>query len=984
MRTGLTQQQTNIINATVKKVSWLFEIDRDNDGTVDYYWSLSSRAWNGHNYTYKIMSFTSLILDGGTPELGIIASTNITIQASFSGSNIAGVYASAFEGASITVRLISSTDADGEAELMSWRFTVVTATSVDQVLTLECQDWFTLKLEGDYPNTPLVSELFPATIMKNDNVCVPIVFGEPFFPIRWITKTWTAYPGGVNYFTLGPSDGDQTALFAPGQFVLVDCGSDGLKSGWVDHSSLMNGGSGPYTQVNLTSASDPLTANTNKAQTDHYVLGPAAPTYTIDRARTPQQVNFKTTYRFADYTFKQDTLKASDGVNYKVMQLLCDDANKDGTNDANGFWGVIGKEIYDLPCRFSSSDLVATTNPADIASRVFQDWGIPASEIDDTSRAAAAAIFTARSFNLNIGLWYRLTREEFISKLFTLSGMIPVYRNKIGFKVLTKTPQMNILEDMIDPGSFKVSRTYTQKQTDSGYVTWQTADNPVDQVQKCAVAVKSTMNNRSDTTIEAEWILDSVKAQKAGKLALQRILLRDKTITFTANSKILALEPGDMITISPQNLGAEGSSYTCQISKMTIREGLWVDVECIRFSDSLDDWDDLTASDIVVSDANTDRSCSPVYQGPTDAASDTTGNSSANIITQTVQIGAGGVLATNSAPQTNGGFQATDSALTCYNSAGKARFQAKYGSDPDQGDVVIGDYDGGRGIKWDQGDSKLYIKVDAAGGVSVSGGGDITLTGSDTDPGRIKFSGTSYATEMGADASGAHFVIRPDTNAVTDINIGTNGAWWGDADSIFRDIRMYASRQGFLTCGDWAGAVNGAAVEVIGDSSQSEPAISFTLYDKTTQAVCQYHVRMDYFRPLDHKKQDLGGASAAWDDAYADDWHNVADFFFLDHRREGDVLTPVNDVEVIKAIKPSGVFDPRTGLEIIDDNTLPGWLLSKDKVSGKALYDKDGKPYLSLKAVISLCLGAIRQLDREKEVISHQLSVISEKLKTSN
>ena len=116
---------------------------------------------------------------------------------------------------------------------------------------------------------------------------------------------------------------------------------------------------------------------------------------------------------------------------------------------------------------------------------------------------------------------------------------------------------------------------------------------------------------------------------------------------------------------------AKGNDTVIDYEHQTLTGGIapaagWVNVECIRFSDALDDWNDLTASDIVVSDANTDRSCSPVYQGPTDAASETTGNSSANIITQTVQIGAGGVLATNSAPQTNGGFQATDSALTCY------------------------------------------------------------------------------------------------------------------------------------------------------------------------------------------------------------------------------------------------------------------------------------------------------------------------------
>ena len=141
----------------------------------------------------------------------------------------------AFEGASITVRLLGSTPSDGEAELMAWRFKVVTATSTDQVLTLECQDWFTLKLEGDYPNTPLVSELFPADIMKNDNVCVPVVFGTPFFPVRWIVNRLDATYVDSNTFTVSSN---KTALFSAGQFLLADCGVDGIKSGWVESSSV--------------------------------------------------------------------------------------------------------------------------------------------------------------------------------------------------------------------------------------------------------------------------------------------------------------------------------------------------------------------------------------------------------------------------------------------------------------------------------------------------------------------------------------------------------------------------------------------------------------------------------------------------------------------------------------------------------------------------------------------------------------------------
>jgi len=975
MRTGLTLQQTEILNANVKKVSWLFEIDRDNDGTVDYYWSLSSRAWNGHDYVYKITSFTPLVMSMGNPEIGVIPPAKTTITASFSGNEIDGLGSRDFEGASVTIRLVCEARIGAEkqeAQIMAFRFLVVSAWAVDQILTLECQDWFTLHLEGDYPNTPLVSDLFRADIMKNDNVCVPLAFGTPFFPIRWINSSREAIYVDAATFTVG---GDWAALFSSGRFVLAQCGEDGTKACWVQNSSYTSG----TTTVILSADSPGLTANLTRVSTDHYLLGPAAgKSYTIDRARTPQEVNFKTTYMASDYIFKQDSLVGSDGVSYQVMQLLCDDANKDNINDANGFWGIIGKEIYDLPCRLSRSDLADTTNPADIAKWIFQDIGIPSCEIDDTSRAEAAAIFSARGLDLNVGLWYRTSREKLISKLFTIAGMIPLYRDKIGFKVLTTESQMAIEEDLIKPGSFQISRTFTQKEKDSGYVTWQVSTDPVDQVNKSLIAAKTTTNNYSDTTIEAEWILDAAKAQKAGKLALQRILLKDRTITFTAQGKFLALEPGDMITIEPANFGAEKTAYDCLITKITIHEGLWVDVECTRFSDSLDDWDDLAASDIEVQQTCTDRCYSPIYQGPKDAVVSAASAEQSNRITATVLIGEGGILATNDNPESNGGFQATNSELTCFNTSGQVRFKAVYAGD-NQGDVELGDYTGGQGIKWDQSQGMLSVKVLSNGGITVSGGGDIFLAGSDTDPGRIKFAGTNYAVEIGGDADGNRFLIKPDVNNAVDFHAGINGAWWGEPDARFRDIRLYATRQGFLSCGDWAGAVNGAAVEVDGDSSDSEPAITFTLYDKTSQTLCQYHVRHGYFRPLNHKLQDLGGPSAAWDDAYANDWHNVADFFFLDHRRvqgavspcgipvAGGALIPVDDIEVIKAIKPSGVFDPKTGLELIDDNTLPEWLLSKDKVSGKALYDKEGKPYLSLKALISLCLGAIRQLDRKIE-----------------
>ena len=73
------------------------------------------------------------------------------------------------------------------------------------------------------------------------------------------------------------------------------------------------------------------------------------------------------------------------------------------------------------------------------------------------------------------------------------------------------------------------------------------------------------------------------------------------------------------------------------------------------------------------------------------------------------------------------------------------------------------------------------------------------------------------------------------------------------------------------------------------------------------------------FYPYPAKSADLG-ATYAWDDAYADDFHNVADVPFLDDH---------DDLAVIAAIRKGGRVNPRTGLPLIDDDTLPDWLLSK-------------------------------------------------------
>jgi len=1050
---SLTSEQLAILQASSKEIGWLFDVDRDSNGTVDFRWSTVDRTFGRYSYEARILSFSPITMQMGSPESGILAPSKITITVNFKDNNISGYRPSAFEGATITIKLIgTTTPGSSYIELMSWGFKVVTAYAINQVMTLECQDWFTPYLEGDYPNTPLVSELFPADIMKADNVCVPVCYGVPYIPVRWIQKTQAATYSSYRSFKVNE---DQTALFSEGQFLLANCGTDGVKSCWVSASSYLLG----ITTVWLTENSDDLTSNLTTVSTDHYLLGPKRTpnddliTYTISQARTPQEVNFKTTYTPSQYTFKQDVITDASGKEWKVVQVLCDDANRDGENDANGFWGVIGKEIYDLPMKFSRSDTQNYLNPASVLEEILEAIGLD-DKYDYNSFAEAESVMNSRGLVVDVGLWYRMPREKLISKLLTIMGMVLIIRDKIYAKVLTKASQMTVSSSHIVPGTFSIQRTITEKQKDSGYVTWRASlDDPQDQVNKSVVAAKTSTNNRSDVTIEAEWVRGSDKAQKCAKLALQRILLRDRTISFTGRLGVQALEPGDMITIADTNLGGEATAWDCMVTKVSIRENLLADIECVKFSAALDDWNDISANELTITEAQTDRLTAPVHQGSNDVQ-----GGGANQLVGSLIIGEKGELKTSLNPASSGGLVINNQSMTGYNSSGQVRFQATYGG-TDQGDVIIGNYAGNNGIKWDQSDSKLNIKVSSAGGVEISGsgglkvlsGGDITVAGSNSNPGIIKWQGTSYTAEMGLDEDGDRFLFRPGTNNITDLYIGYNIAWWGDQDARFRDISISAYRQAGISCGGWEGAVNGAAFDIIGDFQEAYPEIILTLYDKTAQDLHQYFVRYNYIIPSNHKTLDLGQSTSAWDDVYADDYFNVADFYFMDRRLDigggggstggspadggspvdgdggstgslpaggstgglpaggstggspvdgGDGSTggspvpqqgsltahcplptkhsviSIDDLAVLCNIRPSGEFDPRTGFELIDDNSLPEWLLAKDKHTGCVLRGPDGKPYVSLRAMISLLMGAVRQLDRTIRQLKEKIGEI--------
>lgn len=856
---SLTATQIALLQAHPSEVSILLRFDTNNDGTYDYNYSTKSKTFDSVEYLGKITGLDPLDIKKGNPESNLLPSSKITIKVSNPDSTLSP---DDYKGGTVRIALVIKATLLGvetEAECLAWRFIVTDGASVNQMLQLTCVDWFSRYLEGDYPNTPLVPDLFPSKSMKADNYCVPLTFGQPYIPLRYVIKWQDGTYVDADTFTVA---GDQTALFCADQYIWANLGIDGYVNCWVDSSSvgggddifpagdmetdpenewtassvtlaneavIIHGGSqslkiidgGGYgyknfttvigrdyrvtvyvynvddalvrghakaydgdtllgsdsssssgeweeitfdfvatntttqlrlypeawggtisyfddvtveeivTTVNLTAASGSLTANLTRVATDGYVLGSNTPTYTINRACVPRAKGWTKTYLPATYTFRQVTFEGSDGEDYKICQLLGQDKNDDGTNDAVDFWQE-GKDFLDAPFRFTRDDTVNETSPEEVFEYVAEDLGIPSDQIDDTALSAAATTYAARSLTFDIGIYYTMPRKEFFCKLLTLGNAVILPMDKLYYKVLDPDSQGTLTKGMVKKGTFKITpKPYTpNSQKDSGYFVWQESTEPIDQVNRSIVAAKSSTSKKSDVTIDADWILDSQKAKKASQLALQRRLLPDKNVTFVASSDILIYQPGDMLTVSEDDYGADGGSILFQIESFRIIfnrvDGLLVDVRGVTFSDTLDDWGDLSASAITIEDTDESRANQTVNQGVVDALDS---DDKANVVKDTVRLKAGA---------------------------------------------------------------------------------DLILESSDSDPAITRYQGTSYAVEVGGDADGDRFSIKANTANVIDFFIG-NQAWWGSG-GMFKNISLWAKDGIILSCGDIDNTDNGGII----------------------------------------------------------------------------------------------------------------------------------------------------------------------------
>jgi len=584
---SLDADQEIIVASENKEFFWLFDVDNDANGSIDYNWSTETVSYQGTDYTFKIPSFDGVDTARSGSEIGLQAPNKTSFTVLNSGNSLSG---SDFVGGRVTVKRVMSAviplrdaedvimlDAGGhylytranDETIGQWKFDILRCEPANQTLKFTCEDFLQKIIVGSYPNKKLVSDIWPSDIMPDDNLCLPVPFGTAYIPTR---------PVYVNNTVSGTTDGTTAShLIDSG----ADFANDGIVVGMVAHNTTDN----TFATVTVVAATDlTLSADIfvsgegyNFSCKNYYALGSTSYTYTITGVHSPVSTAEWTTATFTQST--QDT--------YRTFQPLI----------ANGAVGVFNEgsgRILDVPTKFTRSDTVSTTSPADVIEFVLEEMGVPSADIDATSFAAAKSVYSGWSLVFNGAYWYTQPRKKVLAQLLVMCHSYLVVTDKIELHVYSKTSQKTITNaDILSsgkdrPSTFRYS-SIIEKVSDSGYITWKESGKPQNTFNKALVAAKASTDEISGDTIDCPFVADSQDVQRIASLAFQKKFFKSANISFKSKATLSALQPGDVITINHANYGG---SYDVMIDSMKINHDLSIDFKVIKFSIALDDWTD--------------------------------------------------------------------------------------------------------------------------------------------------------------------------------------------------------------------------------------------------------------------------------------------------------------------------------------------------------------------------------------------------------
>jgi len=364
---------------------------------------------------------------------------------------------------------------------------------------------------------------------------------------------------------------------------------------WPSSDSDINDSDTYCVPVILGEAYIPL-RSVNTGTERYYVLGSDDKTYTISEVQSPREWPNNSTWESPTYDMDQST-----DSGYKLLQPKIDD-RVDPL--ATGLWPS-GDSYYDMPCKFSRSDTVSLTNPAEWIEYVLKDFGISASDIDATSFATAESNYDTLGIEFPGGGWWeKSSKESILSNLLAHVDSYIKQTDKIELHQFSTSSQETITNVL--SLSYAPTRV-TKSSNDSGSVSWpESTDEPMDELNGTAVVPShngGTENQTASTTLECKFFPgDSVNAQKAGILYFGKKYEQKNKINLSVTLSTLTnkatLSPGNVITI---NNDLYGGSTDVIITEMTINPDNRIDLTCVELN-YLEDWSGVSPSSITVVD----------------------------------------------------------------------------------------------------------------------------------------------------------------------------------------------------------------------------------------------------------------------------------------------------------------------------------------------------------------------------------------------
>src|SRR3990172_7009254 len=401
-------RQETVIAAAKKTVLWLFRV---NDKLFNvHYWSTGTQASSGNEtvlsgallapgsysgseweraHAFKIINFPGITLRRSKSESGIHAPNDVSFTIVNSGNVLDAVN---FTGGTVRIGLVID-DGNGKELCGSWRFRVKSASPYDQQIDIVCEDFLQEFLRGSYPNTRLISDIFPvADGTVPDSLCVAEPYGTCYIPLR------SVYAGAARY----------------------------------------------------------------------YLLGDPANTFAINEVRSPRELGSKIVWTSAGFTLQQSTVSG-----WRMFQPLIADGN-------SGIF-MSGSRILDVPTKFSRSDTVSVTGPAEIIRRVLRNMGLLDYDLDLASFDAAASTFTGWGLAWDFAFWYKGEGPPVLARLLAMCHSCLVINEKVSLQVLSKTSQKTITNaevlkmEEVGPDTFRYTDAIAERTSDSGYVAFQQA-----------------------------------------------------------------------------------------------------------------------------------------------------------------------------------------------------------------------------------------------------------------------------------------------------------------------------------------------------------------------------------------------------------------------------------------------------------------------------------------------------------------------------